>query len=129
MFMIALLSPWALGLAFRVMNGLDAAADGLFGAVLGGVSCDSHSGEPRQDGMGRRDAICWGRCAVGLEDDGFSPVFWFLTGGSVALILLALKKVGRKDPSLCAFFWRWGSAGSRLWASAHRQVWLFPGWP
>ena len=48
-----------LGLAFRVMNGLDAAADGAF-LVLCSVGChsDSHSGEPRQDGMGRRDAIC-----------------------------------------------------------------------
>ncbi|HXK89376.1 MAG TPA: prepilin peptidase [Thermosynergistes sp.] len=88
-----------LGLAFRVINGLGAAADGLFGAALGGgvmaILIVASRGK-----MGWGDATLSAGVGVllGWKIAALALYFGFLTGGSVALTLLALKKVGRKDP-------------------------------
>ncbi|WP_198468243.1 prepilin peptidase [Acetomicrobium sp. S15 = DSM 107314] len=120
-----------LGIAFRVINGLDAAVDGLFGAALGGGVMGAIIVASRGK-MGYGDAtLSAGLGALlGWKMAALALYFGFLTGGGVALVLLALKKVGRKDPLPFVPFLAMGGVLALIFGpQLIVKLGYFPGWP
>jgi leader peptidase (prepilin peptidase)/N-methyltransferase len=120
-----------LGIAFRVINGLDAAVDGLFGAALGGGVMGAIIVASRGK-MGYGDAtLSAGLGALlGWKMAALALYFGFLTGGGVALVLLALKKVGRKDPLPFVPFLAMGGVLALIFGpQLIVELGYFPGWP
>lgn len=120
-----------LGIAFRVVNGLDVAVDGLLGAALGwavmAILIVASRGK-----MGWGDAtLSAGLGAVlGWKMAALALYFGFLTGGGVALVLLALKKVGRKSPLPFVPFLAMGGALALIFGpQLIVKLGYLPGWP
>ena len=130
-FDLAALLPVIPFLLLRSPGGLPALFDGALGGFLG-FAVIAVIIIVSRGGMGWGDAFLMAGCGVGLgwRMTGLALYMGFMVGGLLALILLALKKVGRKTALPLGPFLGVGAFLALLWGPSILGWWGWSaGWP
>lgn len=119
------------GLVVRIAGGAPALLDGLWGALLGGglILCIILAS---RGGMGWGDATlaAGAGAALGLHMISVALYLGFMAGGIIALLLLLLGRVSRKDAiPLVPFLAAGGFAALLIGPELLSIIGFVPGWP